>query len=220
MERCGRAGWCGPKPRAVGVSPAQAASLRAEPNLAAESAAAPAEPGAAAAPADGAPRAARSTPRAASQRAAAAPRSRRRSWHSSAAPRRSPSTAAGATGAGRSRSPPAAPPAEHGLEHRGRARRQAADHAQHRFQPIRHIPVWQDLPRPIDHRHLGPLAVHIDSHVSDIAGLLSQLACHPEHRSTGLSRKGSGLTPGPHGVGSVLSQRCKCLVSTCRIGLD
>jgi hypothetical protein len=90
-----------------------------------------------------------------------------------------------------------------GLERGRGARRQAADHLQDRLRPMGHVPVRQDLTALIDHRHLGALAVHIDSDVNR--------HCRPPFRarmSPGASRyraeqeRGSGLTPGPHSVSS------------------
>jgi len=57
------------------------------------------------------------------------------------------------------------PPAERGLERRGRARRQAADHAEDRLHAVGHVAVGQYLAILIDHRHLGTLAVDVDSDV-------------------------------------------------------
>jgi hypothetical protein len=95
------------------------------------------------------------------------------------------------------------PPAERGLERGGRARRQAADHPQHRLCPVGHVAVGEHFAILIDHRHLGPLAVHVDPDVHSIEGLLPELACHPGallHRAE--QGRGSGLTPGPHRVRS------------------
>jgi hypothetical protein len=57
------------------------------------------------------------------------------------------------------------PPAERRLERRRRARRQGADHPQDRLHPVRHVPVGQHLAILVDHRHLGPLAVHVDTDI-------------------------------------------------------
>ena len=90
------------------------------------------------------------------------------------------------------------PPAERGLERRGRPRRQAADHPQDRLGPVRHVPVRQHLATRIDDCHLRTLAVHVDPDVNR--------HCRPPFRarmSPGASRyraeqeRGSGLTPGP-----------------------
>src|SRR4029077_4518686 len=104
----------------------------------------------------------------------------------STGPRRSPCTAAGAPGAGQTRNPSAAPPATP-CRTPPRTRpavpaaaprltpppgaaplsgRPPADHLQDRLHPVGHIPVGEHLPRLVDDRHLGALAVHVDSDVN------------------------------------------------------
>src|SRR6516164_749687 len=98
------------------------------------------------------------------------------------------------------------PGAERGLERRRRPRRQPADHLQDRLHPVRHVAVDENLALGIDDRHLGALAVHVDSDVDR--------HCRPPFRarmSPGASRyraeqeRGSGLTPGPHRVSYVVA---------------
>ena len=90
------------------------------------------------------------------------------------------------------------PPTVSGLGRCGRARRQAADHAQDRLHPVRHVPVGEYLATRVDDCHLRALAVDVDPDVDR--------HCRPPFRarlSPGASRcraeqeRGSGLTPGP-----------------------
>jgi len=57
------------------------------------------------------------------------------------------------------------PPAERRLERSRRARRQAAEHAEDGLHAVGHVPVGEYLANLVDDRHLGPLAVHVDSDV-------------------------------------------------------
>jgi len=52
-------------------------------------------------------------------------------------------------------------PAERRLERDRRARRQAADHAQHRLGTVRDVAAGEHLATLVDHRDLGTLAVHV-----------------------------------------------------------
>jgi hypothetical protein len=61
-------------------------------------------------------------------------------------------------------------PAERGLERHRRPRRQIADQPEHRLRPVHHVLVQLHLTVLSDHRHLGPLAVHIDTDVDRHAG--------------------------------------------------
>jgi hypothetical protein len=58
------------------------------------------------------------------------------------------------------------PPAERGLVRRRRACGQAADHVQDRLYPAGDVAVGEYLATLIDHRHLGTLAVDVDSDVN------------------------------------------------------
>jgi hypothetical protein len=57
------------------------------------------------------------------------------------------------------------PRAEPGLKRGRRPRRQAADHLQDRLHPAGHILVSEHLAIDVDDRHLGALAVHVDTDV-------------------------------------------------------
>jgi hypothetical protein len=73
------------------------------------------------------------------------------------------------------------PPPKRGLERRGRARRQAADHTEDRLHPIGHVTVGEHLASLVDHRHLRTLAVHVDPDVDRhnwAANLGVQVRCH------------------------------------------
>ena len=153
----------------------------------------PGWPGAAAAPGAGAPPAGRSTPRAAGPRAAAAPGSPHRPCRSSAAPRRSPCTAAGAPGAARSRSPPAArtsqPQPNAASNATGVPAGRSPISRSIGSDAVHHVLVQLHLAVLGDHRHLGALAVHVDSDVDRHCRVSSPElgTSHPERPATGLS---------------------------------
>ena len=120
-------------------------------------------------PAAGAPPAARSTPPAAGPRAAAAPKSRRPTLSFFS---RAEAIALHCSGWTTVRLEAVVlqqlhqpPPAVRGLERRRGARRQAADHRQDRRHAVVHVAVGEHLAILIDDRHLGALAVHVDSDV-------------------------------------------------------
>ena len=82
-------------------------------------------------------------------------------------------------------------PAEGGLERHRRPRGQIADQLQDRLHPIDDVPVQLHLPVLSNHRHLRPLAVHIDSDVDrHHRASFPKLVFHPERPATGLSREG------------------------------
>jgi hypothetical protein len=61
-------------------------------------------------------------------------------------------------------------------------------------QPSRLTTQPPQAPTDITGRDPLPPAQRGTIHVSDIAGLLPELECHPEHRATGLSRKGGPMS--------------------------
>ena len=72
-----------------------------------------------------------------------------------------------------------------------------------RLDPVGHVPVREHPAILIDHRHLGALAVHVDSGVDRHCRPPFRARCHPEHHSPGLSRKGGPASrPVPHRVRS------------------
>jgi hypothetical protein len=80
-------------------------------------------------------------------------------------------------------------PAERGLERYRRAGRQVTDQPQHRLGAVHH--VFVELHRAVlgDHRHLGALAVHVDTDVNRHCRVSSPElgTSHPERPATGLS---------------------------------
>lgn len=89
-------------------------------------------------------------------------------------------------------------PPERRIDRHRRPRRQPADQLQDRLLPIDDVPVQRHRLLATDHRHLGPLAMYVDTGVNrhDRASF-SGLVFHPERRATGLSREG-----GPALIGS------------------
>jgi hypothetical protein len=79
--------------------------------------------------------------------------------------------------------------AERGLERHRRPGRQIADQPQQRLDPVHRVLVPLHRPVPGDHRHLGPLAVHIDAGANRHCRVSSpELGIsHPERPATGLS---------------------------------
>jgi hypothetical protein len=84
-------------------------------------------------------------------------------------------------------------PAERGLERHRRPRGQIADQPQHRLGAVHHVLVELDRAVLADHRHLRPLAMHVDSHVHRHCRVsFPELGTsHPERPATGLSWKGA-----------------------------
>jgi hypothetical protein len=116
----------------------------------------------------GGPSPGRSTPRAAGRRPAAAPRWPRRPCllqpgrGDRLAPRRVHQVRVEAVVLQQVGQPA---PAERGLERHWRPRRQIAYQPQERRRAVHHVPVQLHLAVLGDHRHLGPLAVHVDTDV-------------------------------------------------------
>ena len=80
--------------------------------------------------------------------------------------------------------------------------------APHLVHAIGHVAVGEHLATLVDHRHLRPLAVHVDSDVDRHRGPPSRARVSPGnyvHRAE--QGRGSGLTPGPHRVRSAAAWR-------------
>jgi hypothetical protein len=84
-------------------------------------------------------------------------------------------------------------PAERGLKRHRRPRRQIADQPQHRLRSAAHVLVQLHFAVLGDYRHLGPLAVHVDTDVNRHCRVsFPELGIsHPERPATGLSWEGA-----------------------------
>jgi hypothetical protein len=93
-------------------------------------------------------------------------------------------------------------PAERGLERRLGAGRQAADHRQDRLHAVVHVAVGEHLAILVDDRHLGALAVDVDSDVDrHCRSPFRAFECHPGaslYRAE--QERGPACRPGPHRV--------------------